>query len=120
MVVRTDEARHDEAAGRVNLRGAGHGQVRPDGDDFLALDHYVGFGEIADIRVHRHHGTATNDVAPARLAGIVRRIIVLLILRRGRARREQIETCGGDSGGRCSLLENGRWIEYRTGMVLFY
>ena len=46
-------------------------------------------GEVADLRVHRHHRAAANDVAPARPAAVRRRVAVV---RRGGARREQIET----------------------------
>ena len=71
-------------------RGAACVQVRSDGEDLLALDQHVGLGEVADCRIHRHHGAAANDVAPARSAGILRRIVVKL--RRGTAWLEQIQS----------------------------
>jgi len=101
VVVRIDEARHDDAAAGVDRRGTAHLQIRPDRKDLLALDQHVGLGKIAHVRVHRHHGTTTNDVAPAVLAAVLGWVPVV---RRGRARREQIETCGG-AGGRRSLQE---------------
>src|SRR6267378_2724316 len=61
------------AAGSISpRRGTAHLQIRPDRKDLLALDQHVGLGKIADVRVHRHHGTATNDVAPAGLAAVAR------------------------------------------------
>ncbi len=74
VVVRIDEAGHDDAPARVDHVGAARRQVRPDGKDGLALDQDVGLGEVAHFRVHRHHRTAANDVAPARPAAVLRRV----------------------------------------------
>ena len=62
VVMRVDEARHHDAAARVDHRSAIRAQVRPDGDDLLAFDQHVGLRKIADLRVHRHHGAAANEV----------------------------------------------------------
>ena len=70
VVMRIDEPGHDNAAGRVDIRGAAHVQVRPDGEDFLALDEDVSLGEISDFRVQRHHRTAANDIASTRSAAV--------------------------------------------------
>ncbi len=110
-MVGVDEAGHDDAAARVDLGGAARVQVRPDGEDFLALDEHVGLGKIAHVRVHRHHGTAANDIAPATPAGVLGHVPVV---RRAGARREQIGTCGGDPGRGRRLQE----IAPRTGMDL--
>jgi hypothetical protein len=65
VVVRIDEARHDDAAGCVDLRRAACVQIRTDRKSFLALDQHVGLREVANLRIQRHHRTAANDVAPA-------------------------------------------------------
>jgi len=97
VMVRIDEAGHDDAAGGVDVGAAACSEVRADGEDLLALHKHVRPGEVADGRVHRHHGTAANDVAPARLAGAWE---WSRLLRCGGARRKQIETCGGGTGRR--------------------
>ena len=102
VVVRIDEARHDDAAACVDLAGVTDMQVGPDGHDLLALDQHVGRGEVADLRVHRHHRAAANDVAPARSAAILRRLAALL---RGGARRKQVEPSAGDNPGRRRRLQ---------------
>ena len=48
VMVRIDEAGHDDAAAGVDHRGAAGLQVRSDGEDLLALDQHVGLGEVAD------------------------------------------------------------------------
>ena len=48
VVVRVDEARHHDAAARVDLGGAAGVQVRADGEDLLALDQHVALREVAD------------------------------------------------------------------------
>ena len=111
VVVRVDETGHHDAAAGVDHIGTTRVQVRSDGKDLLALDQHVGLGEVAHLRVHRHHGTATDDIASAPPAGVLR---LVFIARRGRARREQIDTCGGDPGRRRRLQK----IAPRTGMVL--
>src|SRR5207247_6996670 len=82
VVVRVDEARHDDLAARVDLAGAAGAQVRPDGEDLLALDQHVGLDEVTYRRVHRRDVAAADDVAPASPAAVLRRVVVL---RRGRA-----------------------------------
>jgi len=37
VVVRVDEAGHDDAAARVDFAGVAGAQIRPDGEDLLAL-----------------------------------------------------------------------------------
>src|SRR5262245_21720953 len=91
VVVRIDEAGHDDGAGGVDRRTAG-AQVWSDGENLLAFDQHVGLGEIAEARVHRHHGATANDVAHARRAAVERRGPAL---RRGGTRREQFETSSG-------------------------
>ena len=95
MVVRVDEAGHDDAAAGVDHRGIAGVQVRSDGDDLLALDQDVGLGEIADVRVQRHHGAAADDVAPAAPAGVVRCVVAV---RGGRAWPEETGPGGGHPG----------------------
>src|SRR5206468_9941738 len=84
---------------------------RPDGEDLLALDQDVGLGEVAHLRVHRHHGSAANDVAPSMAAAVRGRVSGG---RRRRARREQIAACGDGSGRGRHLQE----IATRCGMAL--
>ena len=60
-----DEARHDNASPRINHSGAAGAQVGTNGHDFLPLDQHVGLGEIAHLRVHRHHMPAASHIAPA-------------------------------------------------------
>src|SRR5260370_37596662 len=45
VMVRIHEARHDNAAARVDLRRAAGAQVRSDGEDLLPLDQHVGQGK---------------------------------------------------------------------------
>ncbi len=100
VMVRIDEAGHDNAAAGVDLGGAADVQVRSDRENLLALDKNVGPGKVAHMRVHRHHGAAANDITPAWSAAVRGRVTVI---RRGRARREQVETRGRDPrrGGTC-------------------
>jgi hypothetical protein len=49
--MRIDEAGHDDATGCVDLRRAACRKVRPDGEDLLALDQYVGLREVADLGI---------------------------------------------------------------------
>jgi hypothetical protein len=90
VVMRIDEAGHDDAAAGVDYRGAARLQVWSDAEDILALDQYVGLDKVANNRIHRHYGTAANDVAPTRCAGILRRIVVKL--RRSTARSKQAQS----------------------------
>src|SRR6266576_4307839 len=103
MMVSIDESRHDDAAARVDRCGTARLQVRADGDDLLALDQHVGLGKIAYARIHRHHGTAANDVAPARLAAVARRVTIGL--RGSRRRSQQIETRRSNYGRSRGLQE---------------
>ncbi len=91
-MVGIDETGHDDAAGGVDPCGAACLQVRSNGEDLLALDQHVGLGEVADARIHRHHGTAANDVASAWCAAALGRVADVGGCR---ARGEQFETCGG-------------------------
>jgi hypothetical protein len=71
MMVRIDEARHNDAAGRVDYsRARTRFQIRPNGDDFRALDQHVALGKVTDLRVHRHDVPAANDIAPSRCAAV--------------------------------------------------
>ena len=88
VMVGVDEPGHDDAAAGVDHTGITCAQVRADGEDLLALDQHVRRDEVADRRVHRHHGAAFDDVAGAcrRNADLGRR----------RTRREQTEArCRG-------------------------
>ena len=103
MVMRVDEPGHDNATARVDGRGTASLQVVTDRDDLLALDQHVGLREIADRRVHRHHRTTANDVAPSWLAAVARCVTIRLC---GRGRRgQQIEACRGDCGRRRRFRE---------------
>ncbi len=97
VVVRIDEARHDDLAACVDLVRVARVQVRPDGDDLLALHQHVGTGEVSDLRVHRHHVAAPDDIAPATLAGVLRSVVVV---RRGGSRREQAHPRSSRGRGR--------------------
>src|ERR1700686_1389422 len=66
-------------------------------EDFLALDQHVRLDEVAHLRVHRHHGTAANDIAPAQFACALGQVS---IVRNGRARGKQTETCSSGTGRR--------------------
>ena len=101
VVVRVDESRHDDAAGRVDDISATGTQVRPDLLDLLALDQHIRLGKVADLRVHRKHGAVADDVAPARPAAVGRRIARRL----RRSRREQIERARGGRGERRNFQE---------------
>ena len=72
VVMRVDEAGHDDPAARVDHAGAGRPQVRADGDDLLAFDQHVGLDEIAHARVHRHDVAAADHVAPPLSAAVAR------------------------------------------------
>jgi hypothetical protein len=83
--------RHDDAAARIDHTGIACVEVRTDGGDFLAFDQHVRLDEVTHLRVHRHHRTAANDVAPPRTAAVLGRIGG-----GGRTRRKQMKTCGRD------------------------
>ncbi len=97
VMVRIDEAGHDDAPARVDHSGAGGAEVGSDVDDLLALDQHVRLGEIAHLRVHRHHVAAPNDVASSRPAVVSEAVIV--VLRRSRTVAEQGQSRGGRPGG---------------------
>ncbi len=116
VVVRIDEAGHDDLAARVDLRRAARVQVRADLLNQLTLDEHVGFGEFALVGhagVHRHHMTAADDIAPATPAAVFRRVVALSC---GRARREQTQACGGPAC--CRRLQEIAPPELRASMVL--
>ena len=48
VVVGVDEARHDDAAARVDLGGVARAKVGADRQDLLAFDEHVAFDEVAD------------------------------------------------------------------------
>jgi len=102
MVMCVDEARHDDAARRVDLSAPTRRQIRADRDDPRALDHHVGLGEISDVRVHRHHRAATDHVAAAGAPAGLGRICAVC---GSRTRREQIDACRRRPRDRRSLQE---------------
>ena len=55
VMVGVDKPGHDDAASCVDLRCAARMQVRPNGEDLLALDQHIGLCEVADLRIERHH-----------------------------------------------------------------
>jgi hypothetical protein len=109
VMVGVDKPGHDDAAGRVDLSRAARVQVRPNGEDFLAFDQHVGLGKVADLRIQRHHRTAANKIAPARVAAVYGRVVC-----DGGACRKQIETRSGDPGRNRTLQK----IAPRAEMVL--
>jgi hypothetical protein len=102
MVVRVDEARHDDPAAGIDDRGGAGAQIRPDRDDLLALDQHVGLRKITDARVQRHHSPAANEQPPAVPSAVFRRVV---FVGRRRARREQIGCRGGRPGDGRRLQE---------------
>src|SRR6185295_19242857 len=107
VVVRVDEPRHDDLAAGVDLAGTACFEVRPDRDDLLALDQHVGAGELALVghaRVHRHHDSAADHIAPTPPAAVLRRTIVVTVVR-ARRRVEQAHPRGTGRGCRRSLQE---------------
>jgi hypothetical protein len=103
VVVRVDEPGHHDASARVDDLRAGSAQVAAHRRDPLALDEHVGFGEVPDLRVHRHDVAAANQVAPARPAAIARRVVVALRLRCRRG--EQAQAGSGRAGRGAGLQE---------------
>src|SRR6516225_7714930 len=97
-MVRIDEPRHDDAARCVDLRRVARLDVLSDGQDFLTFDQHIRLGEVADLLVQRHDGTAANDVAPTRHAAVHGRVV-----RRGGTRREQIEARSREPGRQRTL-----------------
>ena len=51
VMVGVDKPGHDDAARCVDLTRAARMQVRPNGQNFLALDQHIGLGEVADLRI---------------------------------------------------------------------
>jgi hypothetical protein len=94
VMMSIDEAGHDDAPGGVDHRVGAGGEIRTDSEDLLALDQDIGAGEVAHLRVDRHHRTAADHVAPAGLAAALGR----RVLRRGRARCKQIAAGRGNPG----------------------
>src|SRR5262249_5645405 len=85
VMVGIDEAGHDDAAGRVDLRGTTRVQVAPAGADLFAPDHPAGLRKAANRGLQRQERTAANDIAPARPPAVERRISTVC---RGGARPE--------------------------------
>src|SRR6266852_3903928 len=72
MVVRIDEARHHDAAGRVDhARAMTRLQIRPNGEDLRALDQHVARSKVTDGRIHRHDVPAANDIKPPGCAAVL-------------------------------------------------
>src|SRR5262249_12872655 len=111
VMMRVDEARHDDAAGGIDLRRAARLQVGSDSQNLLALDQHVGAREVAHLRIHRHHRAAADDVAPAVRAAVRRHVG----LRSRRSRREKIETRGSGTGRRSAFEKSPT----RTEMILW-
>jgi hypothetical protein len=111
MVVRVDEAGHDDAPARVDVRGPAGVEVRTDGQDLLAFDQHVGLGEIAHVRIHRHHRAAADDVAAVPPAVVFGRVVAVGV---GRTRREQVGAGRGNARRRRRLQE----VAPRIGMTL--
>src|SRR5215470_1123464 len=84
VVMRIDKAWHDDAAARIDHCSGTGAQIRSNSLDLVALDKDVALREVADLGIHRHHRTATNDVTGPGRAGAWGRTD----LRRGRTRRE--------------------------------
>jgi hypothetical protein len=94
MVVRVYEARHHDAAPRVDDAGAGpRFQVRPHVDDLAPLDKDVAGGEVANLRVERHDVPTANDIAAAVPAVVGGRVGPAV--GPGRRRREEVHPHGG-------------------------
>jgi len=101
--MRIDEAGQDDLAAGVDLAGSAGVDVPPDGEDSLAFDQHVGLDEVAHLRVHRHDVAAANDIAPPRLAAILRRTIGLE--RCSRRHSKQIQARRADGGRGRGLQE---------------
>jgi hypothetical protein len=92
VMVGVNEARHHDASRRIDFRGTVGAQIRSHREDLRPFDQHIGLWKIADLRIHRHHGAAADDQAPARAPIIVGRAAAAVRLRN--ARREQIHrTC---------------------------
>jgi hypothetical protein len=102
-MMRVDEARHHDAAARIDHVGAAGEQVGTDCLDPLALDQHVAAHEVADRRVHRHDGTAFDEIAPSRPSAVARRIVA--VSRPRGTRIEQTEGRRGDRGRRRTFQE---------------
>ena len=112
MVMRVDETGHHDTAARIDHVDIAGVQVRTDRENLLAVDQYVAADEIGDRRVHRHHRTAADQIAPAGPAAVARRAIIVM---RGRGPcGEEIGCCRGDAGRRRTFEE----IAPRGGVVL--
>ena len=69
MVVRRDEAGHDDRAGAVDDFCVSGGDSWRNLDDLLPVDQNVGFVEVAHLRVEaEHHAAAQQDAAPPAVA----------------------------------------------------
>ena len=76
MVMRIDEAWHHHAAARIDLGGIAGVKVGADRQYLFAFDQNVGAPEIADLRVHRHHGAIADDETATRPPGVGRRRVL--------------------------------------------
>ena len=63
MMMGVDQARHDDAAGGVDDFGVVGHEIRPDGDDAVALDEDVADREIGNFLIHRDDGAALEEGA---------------------------------------------------------
>jgi hypothetical protein len=65
MAMRVDEAWHHDAVRRVDDVGVrAHGEVAPDGRDFVAVDEHVGQRQIAKLGIERQHVAAFDQRRP--------------------------------------------------------
>ena len=63
MVVRGDEAGHDDRARAVDHFGIGGGETGPDLRDRLSVDQDVGLLEVTDLPVEREDDAAAQEDA---------------------------------------------------------
>jgi hypothetical protein len=69
MVVRRDEARHDDGAGTIDDLGIAGGYRRGYLGDPLAVDQHIGLVEVADSRIEtQDHPAAQQDAAALAVA----------------------------------------------------
>jgi hypothetical protein len=65
VVVRVDEARHHDLARGVDHVGVGGVDMVSDLHDLRSFDQHVALGEIAHVRIDRHHHAALDQDARA-------------------------------------------------------
>src|ERR1051325_7752344 len=108
VVVGVDEAGHDDLAAGVDLSCAPGLEIRPDGNDLLALDQHVGAYELTLVGhggVHRHDHAAADHIAPAPLAAVLRWPALIVIVARARWRVKEAQSRAGCRGGGSCLQE---------------